>query len=238
MTRTAEIFRPSASSTPVAFRPFWSPSTIIRLSEIFVWISTPALTAAIFKALIKLSIPPSGSEWAPWSLPLIRYSILRTVALGERGAIFDPTNPSQLRTAFKISLSKFSSIKSRAGSVATRINSPISFLPSIRKFSPRWPKVMRSGTVFWPIRGIVLSQNGFSTLAKRLSTTRYSEYFSASSMLTPLTWSPEITTGIPCKFRPIVSRVSPLGLNPWAERFNSLATVSEKWLRLCATDTL
>ena len=171
-TRALLISVPSVSSTPVAISPVVSPSMTIRLTKVPVCTVTPAFNAALCRALTKFAMPPSGNEWAPWCWPLMRYNILNTVALGERGAILEPIRPSQLSMAFNISLSKFSSIKSRAGSVATRMNSPISFLPKRRNLRPSCPNVIRSGKLLSPIRGIVFSQNGLSILAKRFSSAR------------------------------------------------------------------
>ena len=164
---SASILSPLKSCTPFATWPAALPSINTRLTFAAVLISAPKSVADLHNESIRPLTPPAGIEWAPLELPAMRYSMVSTAPLGDRGANLDPMSPSQLKVALRTSFSKYSSIRSRAGREATLRNSPMSFFPRRRTFNPMCPNVIMSLRLVAPIRGIVLSQKGFSTAAKR-----------------------------------------------------------------------
>ena len=131
----AEIFSPSFSCTPAATSPSAFSSTSTRSTAAEHRTSAPEAFADASRARTRLFTSPVVMALAP-ALPAMRYSIVRTALLGERGAIFDPISPSQLNAALRTSSLKNSSRRSRAGRAAIRMNSRISFLPRRRTLRP------------------------------------------------------------------------------------------------------
>ena len=104
--------------------------------------------------------------------PAIRLNTVMTDWFGDLGAIEVPTSPSQQSAARKDSFLKYSSTRSRIGSMATLKNSNISALPIDRSFRPNCPKVASDETFLSPIAGITFDQKGASALAKVVSIDR------------------------------------------------------------------